>query len=226
MDHANYKIHPGACVQENEAITMKTHLNSSIAFFDFDGTITSKDTLAEILKFYKGRYRYYAGLAILSPVIIAYKLKIMTNERAKEILFAHFFKGMDVKEFETMCEEFTSKVLPKLFRETALQEIRRHVQNDTKVVIVSSSPENWILPWCNIYNLECIATKLQVEDGKITGKIEGHNCYGNEKVKNILRRYNLSHYSKIYAYGDTPGDLPMLSLSTDSYYKPFKEHAF
>jgi phosphatidylglycerophosphatase C len=205
---------------------MKPHLNSSIAFFDFDGTITSKDTLAEILKFTKGKFSYYSGLAILSPVIIAYKLKLMNNQRAKEILLAHYFKGADIKEFDSMCEDFSEKVLPYLFRKNALQEIRTHLQNDTKVVVVSSSPENWILPWCKKYNIECIATKLQVEDGRISGKIEGNNCYGNEKVKNILKKYNLSQYSKIYAYGDTRGDLPMLSLSTDSFYKPFKEHAF
>jgi HAD superfamily hydrolase (TIGR01490 family) len=205
---------------------MKPHLNSSIAFFDFDGTITSKDTLAEILKFTKGKFSYYSGLAVLSPVIIAYKLNLMPNQRAKEILLAHYFKGIEIEKFDAICEEFSEKVLPYLFRKNALQEIRSHLQNDTKVVIVSASPENWILPWCKKYNIECIATKLQVQDGKITGKIEGHNCYGNEKVKNILKKYNLSQYSKIYAYGDTRSDLPMLSLSTDSFYKPFKEHAF
>jgi len=205
---------------------MKTHLNSSIAFFDFDGTITSKDTLAEILKFSKGKFKYYFGLTVLSPAMIAYKMNFISNQRAKEILLAYFFKGTEIEKFEAMCEEFTEKVLPYLFRKSALQEIRTHLQNDTKVVIVSASPENWVLPWCKKYNLECIATKLETENGKITGKIEGHNCYGNEKVKNILKRYNLSHYTKIYAYGDTRGDLPMLSLSTDSFYKPFKEHAF
>ncbi len=205
---------------------MTKYSNSSIAFFDFDGTITSKDTLAEILKFQKGKLAYYFGLLILSPVIIAYKLKLIKNDTAKQILMIYFFKGTSIEKFNLMCEKFTVEVLPHLFRESALQEIRRHLQNDTKVVIVSSSPENWIMPWCAQYNLECIATKLEVKDGKITGKILGENCYGNEKVKSILRQYNLSFFSKIYAYGDSRGDLPMLSLSTDSYYKPFKEHQF
>jgi len=44
---------------------METNPGKSIAFFDFDGTITSKDTLAEILKFAKGKRAYYTGLVIL-----------------------------------------------------------------------------------------------------------------------------------------------------------------
>jgi HAD superfamily hydrolase (TIGR01490 family) len=207
-------------------MTTTNNTTPAIAFFDFDGTITSKDTLAEILKFAKGKFFYYFGLLILSPVLIAYKIRLMSNYRAKEIMLTYFLKGMPLEKFDMICKEFTETKLPFLFRKAALREIRRHLQNDTHVVIVSSSPENWILPWCKQYNLECIATKLKVHEGKISGKISGRNCYGKEKVKLILKKFNLSHYSKIYAYGDTPGDLPMLSLSTDSYYKPFKEQVY
>jgi phosphatidylglycerophosphatase C len=67
--------------------------HSSIAFFDFDGTITTKDTLAELLKFQKGKFKYYVGLVFLSPALILYKLGLISNHRAKEILLEFFFKG-------------------------------------------------------------------------------------------------------------------------------------
>src|SRR6185437_12600065 len=200
--------------------------NSEIAFFDFDGTLTSKDTLAQVLKFTKGSFRYYLGLIILSPVLIGYKLKVIPNQYAKEILLTYYLKGIPIEKFNTICKEFVEDKLPALFRKVALQEIRHHILNDTKVVIISASPENWILPWCQQYNIECIATKLAVKNGKITGKIAGKNCHGDEKVKNILKRYNLSNYNKIHAYGDTRGDLPMLSLATNKYYKPFKNEVY
>jgi phosphatidylglycerophosphatase C len=213
--------------QKNELIVMSTaYSHSSIAFFDFDGTITSKDTLAELVKFQKGKFKYYTGLVFLSPALILFKLGLISNHRAKEILLEFFFKGMPVSDFNARCREFAETRLPMLFRKGALSEIRRHLQNNTPVVIVTASPENWVLPWCQQYNLECIATRLKVRNGRLTGKISGQNCSGEEKVRHILKRYNLSYYTKIYAYGDTPGDLPMLSLATDSYYKPFKERAY
>lgn len=202
---------------------MKNDSASAIAFFDFDGTITSKDTLAEILKFAKGKFAYYIGLAVLSPVLGLYKTGLLSNQRAKEIMLSFFLKGKSLSEFDNLCKEFTKKKLPALIRKKAFAEIQQHLLNNTKVVVVSASPVNWVQPWCSQFNIDCIATCLEVKDNKITGKISGSNCSGNEKVKHILNNYVLSKYSKIYAYGDTHGDLPMLALSTNKFYKPFRE---
>ncbi|HVX24717.1 MAG TPA: HAD-IB family hydrolase [Parafilimonas sp.] len=201
---------------------MENGSDLSIAFFDFDGTITSKDTLAEIIKFAKGKLNYYSGLLALSPILFSYKTGLLSNHRAKEIMLQFFFKNTPVNEFQNICNQFTRTILPGLIREQALNEINQHKKNNTKVVVVSASPINWVQPWCSEFNIDCIATCLEVKNNKITGKISGRNCSGNEKVKHILNNYKLTEYSKIYAYGDTRGDLPMLSLSTEKYYKPFK----
>ncbi len=201
---------------------MENGSDLSIAFFDFDGTITSKDTLAEIIKFAKGKLNYYSGLLALSPILFSYKTGLLSNHRAKEIMLQFFFKNTPVNEFQNICNQFTRTILPGLIREQALNEINQHKKNNTKVVVVSASPINWVQPWCSEFNIDCIATCLEVKNNKITGKISGRNCSGNEKVKHILKNYKLTEYSKIYAYGDTRGDLPMLSLSTEKYYKPFK----
>ena len=198
----------------------------SIAFFDFDGTITSKDTLAEIIKFTKGKLAYYTGLTILSPVIIAYKIKLVSNHKAKEVMLRYFFKGMLLTNFNTLCEDFTKNKLPSLLRKEALRTIRNHIENRTKVVVVSASPVNWVKPWCDQYNIDCIATCLEIKDNKLTGKISGSNCSGQEKVNHIKNNYQLNNYSDVYAYGDTQGDLPMLALSTQKFYKPFRKKVY
>jgi phosphatidylglycerophosphatase C len=202
---------------------MENNLERSIAFFDFDGTITSKDTLAEIIKFAKGKNNYYKGLLILAPILFSYKTRLLSNHRAKEILLQYFFHGTDVDVFNEICNQFTKEKLPSLIRKQALKEIHQHKQNNTKIVVVSASPVNWVSPWCKQLNIDCIATRLEIKNEMITGKILGRNCSGNEKVNCIKAKYNLTDYSKIYAYGDTSGDLPMLALSTHKFYKPFKE---
>ena len=114
--------------------------STEIAFFDFDGTITSKDTLAEILKFIKGKVSYYLGILILSPIIVAYKLGVLTNHKAKELLLIYFLKGMNINEFNELCVEFTEEKLPHLLKKSALHEIRKHLQHKTPVIIISASP--------------------------------------------------------------------------------------
>ena len=128
---------------------------------------------------------------------------------------------MHAAVFKQHCEAFSKQVLPKLIRSKALEEIQKLKQNNIIVVVVSASPENWIEQWSQKLHLELIASRLEVNEGKVTGKILGKNCHGNEKVSRIRELYDLSHYRIVAAYGDSSGDKPMLQLASKSYYKPF-----
>ena len=98
-----------------------------------------------------------------------------------------------------------------------------HQLAGTVIVVVSASPENYIATWCREHQLDCIATRLEIAHGKITGNIDGMNCHGQEKVERIKRRYELSRFREIFAYGDSSGDKPMLQLANHAYYKPFRK---
>ena len=197
-------------------------MKKRIAFFDFDGTITTRDTLLEIFKFYKGNFKFYLGFAINAPVIMAWKAGIISNQAAKERMLQYFFGRLPVKTFQQQCDEFSKTVLPSLIRPKAMQEIEKHKAAGTEVVIVSASAENWIQQWCNLHNIQLIGTRLQVKNDLLTGKIENRNCHGEEKVNRINAVFELSQYNEIYCYGDSGGDKPMLRLATISFYKPFR----
>jgi phosphatidylglycerophosphatase C len=192
-----------------------------IAFFDFDGTVTRKDTLLEFIKFSKGRFRFYLGFAINLPYLISYKLNLISNQVAKEKILEFFFKGTPVQVFKKHCGSFSNSVLPKVIRPEALEEIKHLKEKNTLVAIVSASPENWIEDWTKKFQLELIASRLEIRDGKITGKILGKNCCGNEKVNRINEAYDLSNYHIVAAYGDSRDDMPMLRMAKKAYYKPF-----
>jgi len=196
-------------------------VKKGIAFFDFDGTVTTRDTLLEFIKFAKGAPAFYSGFVYNIFYLLAYKLKVITNQEAKEKVLGYFFRGTDVTEFDRMAVEFSKIKLPSLIRSKAQNEILTLQNDNIDVVIVSASPENWIRHWCFEKNLILIASVLETRDGKITGKISGKNCHGQEKVRRILEKYSIEEYNEVYAYGDTKGDLPMLGLATKPYYKPF-----
>ena len=196
-------------------------MKREIAFFDFDGTITKKDTLLEFIKFSKGKIRFYLGFIVNLPHLVAFKLGIISNQSAKEKILRFFLKDMPISVFKQYCEKFSKYVLPKLIRPKALKEIQRLKQNNTLVVIVSASPENWIEEWAQNLQLELIASRLELDGGKVTGKILGKNCHGDEKVSRIREIYDLSQFYIVAAYGDSIGDRPMLELATTAYYKPF-----
>jgi phosphatidylglycerophosphatase C len=219
LDYAGHQKHTRIPVQKIKTV------NQKIAFFDFDGTITTKDTLLEFIKHSRGSFRFYLGFILNSPWLIAYKLKLISNQKAKERILQFFFRNTPVDLFEQQCERFSREILPQLIRPKALREITRLKESGAAVVIVSASPENWIREWSESVEASLLATRLQTSSTTpphITGKIFEANCYGEEKVRRIKEAYTLEEYNQIYTYGDTGGDLPMLKLGTTSFYKPFR----
>lgn len=196
-------------------------MSRSLALFDFDGTITRSDTLLDFMSFAKGRLSFGLGMIILSPILVLYKLKLIPNWRAKEMVLSYFFKGMPEHQFHQLCESFAREIIPGLIRPKAKEELERHRREGNRVVIVSASAENWIQPWASQINIELIATRLQIIDGKMTGRFVGKNCFGEEKVARVNQFLVLSDYPTIETYSDSRSDQPLLDLGTRKHFKPF-----
>lgn len=190
-----------------------------IAFFDFDGTITRKDTMFQFIRFSKGNFRYALGLILMSPILISFKLGILPNWKAKECLFSYYFKGMSEETALLWGKKFSEQVIANLLRPEAIREIEFHQQSGTTVVIVTASFSIWLEHWCDNNHFELIATECEVKQSVLTGLIKGKNCYGAEKVRRIKDKYNLGQFEQIYAYGDSNADLNMLNLANFKYLK-------
>lgn len=193
-----------------------------LALFDFDGTISSKDSLGDFIQYALGKPIYYTGLLKLSPVLIAYGLGFIPNDIAKEKLISHFFKGWNAAAFEKLASQYSVEQIDKIIRPEALKKINWHQQQGHKIVIVSASLECWLKAWCEKNGIELIATQLEVINGKLSGKFASKNCHGAEKVQRINKAYHLDRYDYIYAYGDSQGDKELLALANESFYKPFR----
>jgi HAD superfamily hydrolase (TIGR01490 family) len=177
-----------------------------------------------MIRYTRGNISFLSGFALLSPWLIGMKAGMISNSDAKQKVLRHFFGGIPPEKFRDICESFTREKIPALIRPAAIEKIREYQRNGTTIVVVSASPGNFVYPWCRENQLDCIATRLEIKDKVITGRIEGKNCYGEEKVRRIREKYDLSSFSEIHAYGDSGGDKPMLALATSAYFKPFRDH--
>lgn len=194
---------------------------SSIAFFDFDDTISHGDSLWHFLKHSFSPLKLGLTFARISPSMILYKLKLMRNDKAKSHLFRAFFSDFKTEAFDKLAQDFANNKLDKMIKQSALDRIRWHQQQGHEVVVVSASPINWLEPWCVKQGIKVIGTQLKSESGKITGEFVGANCYGKEKENRIHKAYNLEDYESVYAYGDSKGDKEMLALADHSFYRSF-----
>lgn len=194
-----------------------------LVLFDFDGTITTSDTLAGIVMYYHGKWKYRRGLVALSPVLALYAVKAIPNYSAKQKLISWFFKGEDALAFDRRCREFALKIIPSIVRPAALEALRRHRDSGATVAVVTASAENWVKPWCDMHGVLCLGTRLEVSDGRLTGRFLGRNCHGSEKVCRIKEHFRLEDFGDIVAYGDSRGDHEMLDLAHEKHYRPFRD---
>lgn len=195
----------------------------TLALFDFDGTITTDDSLLKFIRFVVGDRRFLLGLVVLFPMLVLYKLKLIPNYKAKQYMLSWFFKGMRKVDFFKVANEYSLVHIDKILRPKAIEKINWHKNQAHKVVVVSASIECWLRPWCEKNNLELIATKLEIKDDIVTGKLLSKNCYGVEKVNRIKELYDLENFDYIYSYGDSSGDKQMLEISHEKFYKPFRD---
>ena len=194
----------------------------TLAIFDFDGTITKGDSLVRFILYTHGSLRTAIGFLVLSPVLFLYVLKILPNWKTKEIVLAYCYKGWDLELFNRLAAEFAKSDLNKIVKPAALEKIKWHINEGHRVVVVSASIENYLESWCWANRVELLGTRLQIEDGQLTGKIEGKNCHGPEKVRRIQEKYNLKDFDFVYAYGDSRGDLALKEIAQEFHYCTFK----
>lgn len=57
--------------------------------FDFDGTLTTSDTLLEFIRYAKGTGRFLMVFLMYSPLLVLMKLHLFPNWKAKQLIFAH-----------------------------------------------------------------------------------------------------------------------------------------
>lgn len=202
-------------------------MKKKIYCFDFDGTLTTSDTLLEFIKYAKGRGRFLMVFLMYSPLLVMMKLHLYPNWKAKQQIFAHLFAGMRIEKFDALCHGFAEEN-QHLLRPKGITLMHEALVAGAQVFIVSASIDNWVRPFFDIRNLkgvQVLGTQIEVEDGKLTGRFKSNNCYGKEKVHRIaevLKSFERSEY-EIEAFGDSRGDKEMLAFADKGHFKPFRE---
>lgn len=202
-------------------------MKKKIYCFDFDGTLTTSDTLLEFIKYAKGRGCFLMVFLMYSPLLVLMKLHLYPNWKAKQQIFAHLFAGMHIEKFDALCRGFAEES-QHLLRPKGITLMHEALVAGAQVFIVSASIDNWVRPFFDIRNLkgvQVLGTQIEVEDGKLTGRFKSNNCYGKEKVHRIaeaLKSFERSEY-EIEAFGDSRGDKEMLAFADKGHFKPFRE---
>lgn len=196
-----------------------------LALFDFDGTITKKDSLLEFIKFTQGRLGFYYVMGLHSPSILYHLFFKKDGSVAKRQVISFLYRGKHRSKLLDIGKSFCQKIIPGIVYAEALEKIKWHQNQGHRVIVISASLDIWLENWARETGVELICTKMEFDDEKATGHFLSANCNGPEKVSRIKALLDISQYKPIYAYGNSRGDLPMLSLAEHQFFRPFEQPA-
>lgn len=184
-----------------------------LALFDFDGTITTKETFSPFLHYAVPFYRRVFIGSMLGTFIAAYKAGLLRPSYLRKCLVMGAFFGADETSLNEKGLIFSRIYLSKYVRPLALERIRWHKRRGDTVVLVSASLSTYLSDWAQNIGIDLVCSKLESSKGVLTGLYQDGDCTGPTKAQRIRDRYNLDSFQSVYAYGDTAEDFDLLSLA-------------
>jgi phosphatidylglycerophosphatase C len=192
-----------------------------IAAFDFDGTLTTKDTLFHFGLYALGSVRFWWSMFLFLPRMVLFLCKMVHGDPTKIALLRIFYKGKSEPYLRKKAIDYLPH-LQTIINPKALAKLQWHQAQGHTVCIVSASPEFWIRPWAHAHGVELvIATQLQFPNGIFTGQYASSNCIEGQKVVRILEQFPNKENYTLYAYGDSSGDTQMLALADFPFFRKF-----
>lgn len=189
--------------------------------FDFDGTLTVRDSFMAFLRWRVSASAWYAGMVRLAPAAIGYVFH-RSRGKIKAAAVRVFLKGMPRAQLEAEAKAFAEFIAPTFFRPDALVVWRRWRARGARVVIVTASPTIIVSPFARGLGADAlIGTELAFDSqDRVAGGFLGANCRGPEKVKRLRETFGDDMTLKA-AYGDTTGDKEMLAIAEEQGYQIF-----
>jgi phosphatidylglycerophosphatase C len=189
--------------------------------FDFDGTLTVKDSFTAFLKWRAGPVRYWQGVLRLLPALIAY-LFHRDRGRLKALAVAEFLKGASREELDTDAKRFAELFSRSLLRPDAVATWKRWRAQRVRLVIVTASPTTVVGPFARGLGADALlGTEIAWDDqDRVAGAFSTPNCRGPEKVVRLHDAFGPDIRIRA-AYGDTSGDREMLALAELPGFKVF-----
>lgn len=190
--------------------------------FDFDGTLTDRDTMLAFAEKVRGPYRFWLGMVWLLPLFVGLRLGLVARTDAKRMFLRHFLGGLRRDDLEAAARTFADH-LEGYLRPQGRARLAQYREDGAEIAVVSASLDLWIGPFCAARGLTCLSTRAAYgDDGVFAGELASPNCYGPEKVRRVREAFDLSSYGTVVAFGDSSGDAELLAMADEAHYRPFR----
>jgi len=194
-----------------------TDNKTKVAVFDLDGTLTFNDTYVDFLLLCLKRHpiRLLRG-GNLIVYLLMYKAGFRSNHWLKAKYLKTVAAGLPAVQFDCLCEAFSEKTIESNIKPKALFELDRLRQAGYCLVLATASFDFYVGHLFKTLKMDYLICTKSVRDpaGRITGEIDGKNCIGVEKARQLVELANASGWRTVdCAYSDDKVDLPLFEMA-------------
>lgn len=186
----------------------------TLAIFDFCGTLINMQTADPFVRgLSKSCYSIRRGALELARK--ALRKAGMLRGGGNKTFILRQVAGIEVKSAMEFSAKFLNTTLLPNENATVVKKIDWHKKRGDEVVIVSAGYECYIGLWAKHHGIDKIAaTRLEQDNGILTGRILNKDCLGTEKVRRLSELLQLSSFDlpNSYVYTDSISDAPLLEL--------------
>ena len=185
------------------------------AFFDMDKTLIAENSGSLYM-----RYRYQrgeiGGLDLLRGLgaYLQYKLGVLDIRNWTKRLMVQF-RGQDEVGLEREARVWFEDVVARTIYPRAAELVREHEERGHVVAIVSGATKFVVRPLAERLGVKhFLYTRLEVEDGRFTGRVVEPICFEEGKIywiQHFIERHGID-LAKSFFYTDSITDLPLLDL--------------
>lgn len=189
-----------------------------IAAFDFDGTITRRDTVVPFLVRAFGLVPVVRAVVAVAPLAVRARLgRGPAGRHHRDVVKAAVLRrvaaGHPAEQVAEAGERF-ARSLDRRLRPEVIEQVRWHREQGHELVIVSASLLAYLVPFAAAHGFHhVIGVGLEAgPDGRLTGELDGPNVRGPEKAIR-LRSWLGDEPVSLWAYGNSSGDAELLALA-------------
>lgn len=195
----------------------------TVAAFDFDHTLTDRDSLLAFLFYQAGCWKSSWYLVQLFPYFIQFFLGLIGRQEIKEKILTRFFKGLEGYSLQKWGQAYAEKQLDSYLKPQAIKRLQWHQAQGHECILISAAPDFYLHPWAERHGFKkVLSSHLELDkQGCVTGRLQGVNCWGPEKVRRLLTYLGSKDSYELYAYGDSRGDQELLALADHPFYRCF-----
>lgn len=189
-----------------------------IAAFDFDGTVTTSDSLRDFVRHEFGNARFAAAVFRSLPWLVGMRLGFCDRAIAKTRFLAAALGGLTQRDLEASARRYAAGRLRHLVRPEMAARIREHQRRGHQLLLISASPSLYLKHWAEAAGFDAVlATELEFQEGLFSGHLASPNCWGPEKTRRLNQWLRGDQPRALFAYGDSRGDQEMLALADHAW---------